>query len=69
MHELLSQDMVVTLLLSLCVCVVLVDGEGAHAENTIEAMQALLERDNGPEGPVPALHYVEVDIQVHASWC
>ena len=37
-----------------------------YVENTIEAMQALVHKDNGPEGPVPDLYYVEVDIQ--ASW-
>lgn len=41
-------------------------GSGVYVENTIEAMQALIQRDNGPEGPVPDLHYVEIDVQASA---
>jgi hypothetical protein len=37
-----------------------------YVENTIEAMQALIARDNGPDGPVPDLHYVEIDVQASA---
>jgi hypothetical protein len=35
-------------------------------ENTIQALQQLLERDLGPNGPVPDMHYVEIDVQVCA---
>lgn len=41
--------------------------DGSHCENTIEAMQALVEEDNGPHGPVKDLHYFEVDIQETAD--
>jgi hypothetical protein len=40
---------------------------GAYVENTIEAMQAVIAKDNGPQGPVPDCHFVEVDIQARAS--
>lgn len=40
---------------------------GVYVENTIEAMQALVQRDNGPEGPVPDLHYIEVDVQASSK--
>lgn len=40
---------------------------GVYVENTIEAMQALVATDNGPQGPVPDLHYVEVDIQASVT--
>lgn len=37
---------------------------GQYCENTVEALKALTEEDNGPEGPIKDLHYVEIDIQV-----
>lgn len=40
---------------------------GAYCENTIEAMQALVAEDNGPQGPVKDLHYIEIDIQETAD--
>jgi hypothetical protein len=40
---------------------------GVYVENTIEAMQALITEDNGPQGPIPDCHFVEVDIQASAS--
>eukprot|EP00882_Tetradesmus_deserticola_P012427 GHRQ01013170.1.p1 GENE.GHRQ01013170.1~~GHRQ01013170.1.p1 ORF type:complete len:344 (+),score=111.83 GHRQ01013170.1:127-1158(+) len=41
--------------------------DGQYCENTIEALQALIEEDNGPHGPVKDLHYIELDVQETAD--
>ena len=37
---------------------------GTYCENTLEALAALIERDNGPDGPLRDLYYVEFDVHV-----
>ncbi|KAK9805574.1 hypothetical protein WJX72_006054 [[Myrmecia] bisecta] len=41
--------------------------KGPHCENTLEALADLIERDNGAEGPLAHLHYVEFDIHETAD--